>query len=1207
MGETVREANAHLTLDEIFEALRPLDQEVDGHLFQELRSHLAGCAECAGTVDQYRGVMAELNPFKRGGKVMIEGECPRPDIWVEVATGLLSSDDALRHLEHAALCSSCSAQLKEALEIVGANAPPELELHQALQTGTPARQKSLAVEMAARSRQILQSEAASGPIPFKKPSRTFRLPVWAYGAVAAVLVLGVALAIFTGVLGRGSGSTERLLAQAYAQQRTVELRLPGAGYGPVRVERGPKQSHMSSPGVLLEAEAEIKKGLEQHPDDPNLLRQKAEADLLNWDYQPAIETLGHALRLQPQSPKLLVDLATAHFERAEATDTPADYESALQYLGDALRLAPKDPAALFNRAIIHERLFLYSRAIADWELLLTVEGDAGWKQEAQKRLNDLRSKQQRHSARDAPDHLTPAGFKTSLETKTTLDPEQYIQLAERKILPNISRANLQDQDFQLALLLAQHFESAHSDRFFIDLMRSADRSDFHEAARLLGKASSANNAGHSEEAYSDALGASRLFQRLDNPAGVTAAGFEETYALHFESQAGQCAETAANVANAAERHGYAWLQAQALLERAICFNMRGDLGRAKEWVIRAIDVSKDHDYQSFRLRGLVLLASLELDAGNEASAWEAIREGLEQYWASNLPSMRAYSFYVLLDTMAERMGHWNVQSAAAFEALQFIAGGPDHVIEAEERSRLAGVALRLDLPQLAEQEFREAARLFSSAPDTASVQWRVLEAKIDLANVQSLQSGRADAAFTALLAYLPEVEHLSNRYIESQYYTTLGRLKLRMGDVSTATKYLRLAILLADNGLHSLFNWQDRLKWMEQNRAPYLLMTELLFRTEHQKTALNLWEHFRTASSESFRETNLSRKMHEIPAGRHNPSVRDVKILTYALAPDGFMVWMQDEQDFHSIFVPVSPADFKRAAESFIEECSRPASDLSNLRNDAHLLYSWLIQPVSAWLSPTGRLLIRPDGLLGSLPMEALMDSSGAYLGDRYSVTLAPAMTPSTRGLRSTAVSPSDPALVVAAPTNSEGSLEPPPGSLSEANEIAHQFVHATLLSGSKARIAAVQREIVRSNVFHFAGHATFARAGAAMLLADGNLDIRGMRGKHSNSAEQLADQSLRRIKLAVFSACGTARPSEASQWNSVVTDFLQAGTEEVVASRWNVDSAATAEFMASFYGSVLSGSTVPSALQTAAKKLRTTPGTTHPYYWAAFSSFGAV
>src|SRR5205823_12536084 len=45
---------------------------------------------------------------------------------------------------HAAVCSSCSAQLKEALEIVGTNAPPETGLLESLQTGTPTRQKNLA-------------------------------------------------------------------------------------------------------------------------------------------------------------------------------------------------------------------------------------------------------------------------------------------------------------------------------------------------------------------------------------------------------------------------------------------------------------------------------------------------------------------------------------------------------------------------------------------------------------------------------------------------------------------------------------------------------------------------------------------------------------------------------------------------------------------------------------------------------------------------------------------------------------------------------------------------------------------------------------------------------------------------------------------------------------------------------------------------------
>ena len=140
----MREAGAHLTLDEIFMLLRPADREVDGHSNQGLTGHLSHCAECARAIDQYRGVMAELNPFKKGGGATTNHECPRPEIWVEVAAGVLSRDETLHHLEHAAVCSSCSAQLKEVLEIVGTNAPPETGLQESLQTGIPTRQKSLA-------------------------------------------------------------------------------------------------------------------------------------------------------------------------------------------------------------------------------------------------------------------------------------------------------------------------------------------------------------------------------------------------------------------------------------------------------------------------------------------------------------------------------------------------------------------------------------------------------------------------------------------------------------------------------------------------------------------------------------------------------------------------------------------------------------------------------------------------------------------------------------------------------------------------------------------------------------------------------------------------------------------------------------------------------------------------------------------------------
>lgn len=1214
----MREVNAHLTLEEILLVLRPEDRGADGHSFQVVRSHLVQCADCARALDRYKGVMAKLNLFSRASQSTVNHECPRPDIWIQVAAGVLSDDEALGHLEHAALCSSCSIQLREAVEIVGASAPPEFKLQQALQTSKPSRQKSLAGEMAARSRQVLQSEApvtisTKSPIPFaSKPSRRFRLSVWAYGAVAAILVAGVALAAFMGLFRGGeSGSTERFLAQAYAQQRTVELRIPGAGYGPVRVERGQKQSQMSSPGALLEAETAIKKGLEQHPDDPNILRQKAEADLLNWDYQPAIETLGHAMRIGPQSSKVLVDLATAHFERAEATDTPADYESALQYLGDALRLSPKDAAALFNRAIIYERLFLYSSAIADWELLLTIEGDAGWKEEAQKRLNDLKARQQRHSARDAPSHLDPAAFKTAVENKTTLDPEQYIELAERKILPNISQANQQDENYQLAVLLAQHFESVHSDRFFTDLLRSAGEPGFHEAARLLGKASEDNGAGLYESAYAEAAQSIQGFQQIGSSAGVWAAKFEQVYALQLESLPIACETKAAELLSGAVEGGYAWLRIQTLIEQATCFNIQGELGVAKSLTKAALSIAKEKDYPSYYLRGLTMLAALESESGNESSAWSAIQEGLKRFWSGNSPDTRAYGFYNRLDQEAERMGHWNVQLAAAQEAVGFASGSPNRVLEAIERSRLADAALRVGNIGVAQQEFSISARLFSSIPQTPSVLWRKLEAKLGVARAQSLQGGQPhDQVFTSLLGDMADVKQLSNRYVEFLYYTTLAQLKMQSADWQAAEQFLGIAIHLADNGLYSLSTSQERFTWMGQHRQTYLLMAELLFRSGRQKAALDLWERFLSAqtrlpANKTFarliRTTSITRGPNALP-GESTPS--PTMILTYAFTADGVIIWARDGRQTRSIFISVPPREFKRTAEDFMEECSRPDSSLENLRANARLLYAWLVHPVESWLPSSGHLLIEPDQAIGVLPLEALVGPSGAYVGERYSITLAPGLVADPGPAQLSLINSPDHALVVAAPAANNGSLGPPPGALSEAEEIARLFSGPTVFLGAKARVAMIKKEIAKNSVFHFAGHATLTRSGAAMLLADGSLGITGP-DQENLLGPSSQGNVLRNMKLAVFSACGTARPGEVSPSNSLVVEFLQSGAQHVVASRWNVDSVITTDFMGLFYSSLLSGHTVASALHSASRTLYNMPGKAHPYYWAAFSSFG--
>jgi len=60
-----------------------------------------------------------------------------------------------------------------------------------------------------------------------------------------------------------------------------------------------------------------------------------------------------------------------------------------------------------------------------------------------------------------------------------------------------------------------------------------------------------------------------------------------------------------------------------------------------------------------------------------------------------------------------------------------------------------------------------------------------------------------------------------------------------------------------------------------------------------------------------------------------------------------------------------------------------------------------------------------------------------------------------------------------------------------------------------------------------------------------------------------------------------------------------------VVASRWPVDSYITAETMAEFYSHLFDGLPTAYALHRTVNTLRQRPTTSHPYYWAAFGSYG--
>jgi CHAT domain-containing protein len=202
----------------------------------------------------------------------------------------------------------------------------------------------------------------------------------------------------------------------------------------------------------------------------------------------------------------------------------------------------------------------------------------------------------------------------------------------------------------------------------------------------------------------------------------------------------------------------------------------------------------------------------------------------------------------------------------------------------------------------------------------------------------------------------------------------------------------------------------------------------------------------------------------------------------------------------------------------------------------------------------------------------------------------------------------SDRPLVVGSPAYEElGATAPEPltDAMSEASAVAARFQESTLLSGNQATWRVMREYFPNSNIFHFAGHAYVSADGVHLMLAPSS--AHDDREASDLTADRLAAMSLRQYKLFVLSGCETARSGEASLADpeSLVGTLLAGGVRSVVASRWRVDSATTAILMNSFYDAILSGQTVPAALRTAAQTLRNQHGRWHPYYWAAFESYG--
>ncbi|HLJ91081.1 MAG TPA: hypothetical protein VKZ53_30035 [Candidatus Angelobacter sp.] len=378
------------------------EQEIEARLFSgdslvpnpdgltpELRSHMEACAECTALVEAYLRAGQEMALLRN----IVNPEsapCPEQVQWLKLAGDLLSEEEAMPLLQHASRCSACSRQLVLAQECLMAD-PEEMP---EVESSTSEWQHRLARQMAVPPVSSSEIPVLKTPVLKSRTHGWARSPWALASAIAAVALLAVA-ALFS-MKHRQASGIQQLLAEAYSQNRVVELRLPLASYSSLRQQRAANQeSLLTSDEGLQKSKDAIAKLCKSVPDGADCLIARAELDVLAWRYQPALSELVR-VREGAESRDFLLARAMAEFEKGEIEGESRIYASSygqsIEDLSKVLAANPRDPVARFNRALVHEKLRMVENAIADWQEFLKVETDAGWVGEAQRHLAALREK-----------------------------------------------------------------------------------------------------------------------------------------------------------------------------------------------------------------------------------------------------------------------------------------------------------------------------------------------------------------------------------------------------------------------------------------------------------------------------------------------------------------------------------------------------------------------------------------------------------------------------------------------------------------------------------------------------------------------------------------------------------------------------------------------------------------------------------------------
>ena len=1230
----MRPADMHLTPQELQSLLFGADDSKDnarGGAAPEAQQHLSGCVVCQSVAKKYTNADSLLRGLSFGNKGLqnvnvrdrLSGkkeipdrpkrgaDCPADETWPNLAAGLINEEEAALHVSHAAQCDWCGPLLRESMEdLTQAVTEEEHEALENLASASPIWQHAMAEKMATASGTADANAKTEKPAKDKSSKSKEKAGfgwwpklVWASAGLAVVIVT-----VLVGIRLTREPDVNALLAQAYTEQRTLELRIQGAAHSKRAVTRGGPDSSISRPLALVEAENVIAHHLQREPDNARWLQMRARADVLEGHSDTAVKTLKPLQEQSRDDNSLRLDLATALFARADTTNNIADYNDALALVESVLRSDPRNPTALFNEGLILERLFFFQGAIDAWNKYLAIDSGSSWADEARVNLERVKHKLAERSERLKDPLLPPHEFARIMgsgnEQKISeIDRrvERYFDIAMQSWLPQAytqsGNASPDALDAEHALAgLAVLLKNRHDDEWLVEFLEQVKSTGQKQAILDLVLSSDAVRSGRYERGVQLARRSLSEFQRSRNRAGILWSDFALMYADTFGLHYADCIRVGSEALRQVKGPHYRWLQAQMTIQLGVCRASTPNMQDAINTELEGAQLSENFYYPSLALRANSFAATSSLYAGNFDRGLNEVARNLAIFWQADVTDTRGQNLYAALSDFAEARGWPNTD---AFATAELISDFPskDTLDKAIEYQLLALAQERADNHVAAQAALQKASNLLAVVPEDQSVVIREAEMALQHARIR-LHMGDAQSALTLLDEFRQQFNTIDLGQFQGEYFKIYGESLLALGRKSEALAPLQQALSIAERYLTGFRLEPARLSWSRLQSELYRDILIIKLSRGDPAEALAWWEWYKGASLRTsfIPHANITRSANIVSPPLSSYTLpRGTALISYVMFPTSTTAFVFHEGEA-TIYTLPSADRIEPLVLRFLRHCSTPSANLQLLETESAQLYKILVAPMEAHLRGATALQIETDGLLDHVPFDLLHETHSAYLADRFDLTFSPGLAynlPSTRE----SLSQESPALIVAV-SDAQGSGMPAlPEAAQESTDIASHFRQARRVTGGQITRHQLLRNLAEAHLFHFAGHAVANELVVGLVLGEDSL----------LDAQILAKVDLRKMQLAVLSGCDTANGGDGAftDVNSLARTFIGARVPSVVASRWRVDSDATRQLMHLFYASLLSGKTPTGALRAATTVLRNTPGYQSPYYWGSFAVFG--